>query len=106
MRRLKFYKKQLVSSDSIRGKINGGLSKIRQLQSARDPRISTDFYLLLEKSRSIACWMRRLKLYKAKLISSDSIREKINGGLSKIRQLQLAKDRQISTDFYLLLEKS
>ena len=54
-------------------------------------RISTDFYLLFEKSRSIACWMRRLRLYKAQLVSSDSIREKLNGGLSKIRQLQSAK---------------
>ena len=106
MRRSKLYKAQLISLDSIREKINGGLSKIRQLQLAKDRQISTDFYLLLEKSWSIACWMRRSKLYKAQLLSSDLIKEKINGGLSKIRQLQLAKDRRISTDFYLLLEKS
>ena len=89
-----------MSSDSIREKINGGLSKIRQLQLARDRRISTDFYLLLEKSRSIACWMRRLKFYKTQLVTLDFIKGEINGGLMKISQLQSARE---PANFYRFL---
>ena len=51
MRRLKLYKTQLVSLDSIKGEINGGLLKIRQLQSAREP---ANFYRFLPAARKIS----------------------------------------------------
>ena len=50
MRRLKLYKAQLVSLDSIKGEINGGLLKIGQLQSAREP---ANFYRFLPAARKI-----------------------------------------------------
>ncbi len=50
MRRLKLYKAQLVSLDSIKDEMNGGLLKNSQLQSAREP---ANFYRFLPAAREI-----------------------------------------------------